>query len=72
LQCGDKSYVFPKADVAPLPIANTTAELLAEWLAGEVAATLARAGIHHIRRYLVDVEEMPGQAAGFVLDSKTS
>jgi 6-pyruvoyltetrahydropterin/6-carboxytetrahydropterin synthase len=60
-------YVFPMRDVAPLPIANTTAELLAEWLASAVHAALAGPEYDNIRRVFVDVEEMPGQTAGFVV-----
>ncbi len=63
---GEHTYVFPSRDVARLPIANTTAELLAEWIANEVRASLPWE-YDNIRRILVNVEEMPGQAAGFVL-----
>ena len=64
---GGNRYVFPMSDVAPLPIANTTAELLAEWLAGAVDAALEGAEYNNIRRVFVDVEEMPGQTGGFVM-----
>lgn len=62
----ERTYVFPSRDVARLPIANSTAELLAEWIAQEVRAGLPWE-YDNIRRILVNVEEMPGQAAGFVL-----
>jgi len=62
-----RRYVFPRGDVAPLPIANTTAELLAAWLAGEVGHALDAAANHNVRRVFVDVEEMPGQSAGYVM-----
>jgi 6-pyruvoyltetrahydropterin/6-carboxytetrahydropterin synthase len=65
-----KSYVFPKDDVAALPLANTTAELLAEWLADAVAGSLREGNHENIHRIYIDVEEMPGQSAGYVLDSK--
>ena len=65
----ERRYVFPISDVAPLPIANTTAELLAEWLAGVVAATLQEGHHDNIHSVSVDVEEMPGQSGGFRLET---
>ena len=63
-----REYRFPEADVAALPIENTTAELLAEWLADRVDEVL-RAGDHaNIVHIAVDVEEMPGQAGGYARD----
>lgn len=63
---GPNSYVLPAKDVARLPITNTTAELLAEWIANEVRASLPWE-YDNIRRILVNVGEMPGQSAGFTL-----
>ncbi len=63
---GPYSYVFPSKDVARLPITNTTAELLAEWIANEVRGALPWE-YDNIRRILVNVGEMPGQSAGFTL-----
>lgn len=59
----DRSYRFPASDVIALPIENTTAELLAEWIARRVVAGLS--GAAHIVRIAVDVEEMPGQSGGY-------
>lgn len=67
---GPSSYVFPARDVARLPITNTTAELLAEWIANEVRASLPWE-YDNIRRILVNVGEMPGQSAGFTLTIPT-
>lgn len=64
---GERTYSFPARDVARLAITNTTAELLAEWIAGEVRGALPWE-YDNIRRILVDVEEMPGQSAGFTLE----
>ena len=36
----ERGYVFPKADVVPLPIDNTTAERLAEYFVGRVRDAL--------------------------------
>ncbi len=61
----DRRYVFPKADVAALPIDNSTAERLAEWFAGELLAALRERGARNLRRLQVGIEEMPGQAGWF-------
>ena len=61
----DRRYVVPKSDVAALPIDNSTAERLAEWLNGRIRDALAEAGATHVKRILVGVEEAPGQAGWF-------
>ncbi|MEZ4503408.1 MAG: 6-carboxytetrahydropterin synthase [Dehalococcoidia bacterium] len=65
---GDRRYLFPASDVVALPIENTTAELLAEWIAERVAGALASSGHSTIERLAVDVEEMPGQSGGYERD----
>jgi 6-pyruvoyltetrahydropterin/6-carboxytetrahydropterin synthase len=65
---GAREYRFPAADVAALPIENTTAELIAEWIADRVDAALTAGGHANIVRLAVDVEEMPGQSAGYARD----
>jgi len=65
---GERVYHFPRSDVVALPIENTTAELLAEWIAERVAASLASGGHSTILRLAVDVEEMPGQSGGYERD----
>ncbi|MCK9495076.1 MAG: 6-carboxytetrahydropterin synthase [Dehalococcoidia bacterium] len=62
---GDREYAFPKSDVVALPIANTTAELLAEYIAERVVASLRDGGHGNIQAIHVDVEEMPGQSGGY-------
>lgn len=63
-----RTYRFPAADVRALPIENTTAELLAEYIAEQVAGRLKAAGHSNITRLAVEVEEMPGQAGGYARD----
>lgn len=58
----DRRYVMPKRDVAPLPIDNSTAERLAEYLCSRLAEGLQARGISHISAITVAVEEAPGQA----------
>lgn len=65
---GERRYVFPKTDVAPLPLENTTAERLAEWIATRLADELAKREGTRFRRMTVGVEEMPGQAGWYTLD----
>ena len=59
------SYRLPKHDVAALPIDNSTAERLAQFIAGELRQSLAVQGPPGLLRLRVGVEEMPGQAAWF-------
>jgi 6-pyruvoyltetrahydropterin/6-carboxytetrahydropterin synthase len=58
----DRRYVLPKSDVVTLPIDNTTAERLAEWLSMRVRDDLTKAGASNMGRVTVGVEEAPGQA----------
>lgn len=56
-----KTYVFPREDVVILPISNTTAERLAQWVGDQLKADLAiHSGIESLE---VEVEETFGQAA---------
>ena len=61
----DRRYVMPKADIAALRIDNSTAERLAEWLAGRLAEELRSRGATNLRRLTVGVEEAPGQAGWY-------
>jgi 6-pyruvoyltetrahydropterin/6-carboxytetrahydropterin synthase len=62
---GSSRYVLPASDVVPLPIANTTAEVLAQWIWGEIRTALAAGGHDNLVSLAVDVEEMPGQSGGY-------
>lgn len=61
---GRQTYQFPTRDCAMLPIANTTAEMIAEWLATEVSADLLAAG-STIDMLEIEVEESAGQSATY-------
>jgi 6-pyruvoyltetrahydropterin/6-carboxytetrahydropterin synthase len=61
----DRHYQFPEQDVLALPIDNSTAERLAEWIHGELSAELRRRKLDNIERLSVGVEEMPGQAGWY-------
>lgn len=58
-----KTYVFPREDVILLPIANTTAELLAAWVADELAAAILASGRKAPELVEVEIAESFGQAA---------
>jgi 6-pyruvoyltetrahydropterin/6-carboxytetrahydropterin synthase len=59
----DRRYVFPASDVVLLPIANTTAEMLAQWVAGELKSLLSPAELATTAAIEVEVEESFGQRA---------
>ena len=61
----EHSYRLPKHDVAALPIDNSTAERLAQYIAGQLIDSLGASGPAGLARLRVGVEEMPGQAAWF-------
>ena len=63
----DRRYVIPKADVVALPVDNSTAERLAEWLASRLAQELRSQGASNLRSLTVGVEEAPGQAGWYTL-----
>ncbi len=59
----DKRYVFPRGDVVELPIENSTAERLAEYVCAELCAMLTEYDTSHLRTIMVGVEEAPTQMA---------
>jgi 6-pyruvoyltetrahydropterin/6-carboxytetrahydropterin synthase len=66
---GQPRYVFPARDCALLPVPNTTVEMLAEMLAGQLEEELRRMGAPVGARGLtaieMEVEENIGQAATY-------
>ncbi len=56
-----RRYVFPKSDVYPLPLDNSTAERLAEWFAGRLRDELLP-HTPNLTSITVGIEEAPGQA----------
>jgi 6-pyruvoyltetrahydropterin/6-carboxytetrahydropterin synthase len=55
-------YMFPREDCVLLPIPNTTAELLATYLAGRLKAELGP-GVNQLASVEIEVEESFGQSA---------
>jgi 6-pyruvoyl tetrahydropterin synthase/QueD family protein len=64
----NRRYVFPRADVIELPIDNSTAERLAEYIAHELLASLAAYDTLHLSALTVGVSEAPTQMALCRLD----
>jgi len=60
---GTPRYVFPRVDCVLLPIPNTTVEMLAEMLAGQLEAKLRELGAKGLTAIEMEVEENIGQAA---------
>jgi 6-pyruvoyltetrahydropterin/6-carboxytetrahydropterin synthase len=60
---GDRQWSFPRDECALLPIANTTAELLADYIGGRLRESLRAQELHLPRLIRVEVEECFGQSA---------
>ncbi|MGA2034447.1 MAG: 6-carboxytetrahydropterin synthase [Thermoguttaceae bacterium] len=59
----DHRWVFPRGDCRLLPLANTTAELLARHIGRQLRASLKERTGRDPQRIIVEVEESPGQRA---------
>lgn len=57
----ERRWVFPQDECVLLPIANTTAELMARWMAHELVPVIQSAPGVHVDLLRVDVEENFGQ-----------
>jgi 6-pyruvoyltetrahydropterin/6-carboxytetrahydropterin synthase len=68
IRFGDRGYVLPKSDVIALPIKNTTAECISEWVSGRLQSALKEMGATNIRKLTVGIEEMPGQAGWYTVE----
>ena len=62
---GQPTYVFPKRDCALIPIPNSTAEMLAQYLGSQVRQELGAGGYTHLTSLEVEVEENYGQSATY-------
>jgi 6-pyruvoyltetrahydropterin/6-carboxytetrahydropterin synthase len=59
----DRRWSFPRDECALVPIANTTAELLADHIAGRLRQEMTARGLSLPRAIRVEVEESFGQSA---------
>ena len=62
-------FVVPKKDVLLLPIENTSAERLAIYLANRIHEAVRTKYNFNFPRLEIEVEETPGQAAVYTLES---
>lgn len=62
---GTRRYVIPRSDVAALPIDNSTAERLAQFIAGRVVDSLRKRQVSNVTSITVGVEEAPGQSGWY-------
>ena len=62
---GTPTYVFPTRDCAMLPIQNSTAEMLAQYLGTRVRDELNSGGHTHLTLLELEVEENYGQSATY-------
>ncbi len=60
---GERCYVFPLSDVVLLPIPNTTAEMLAQYICKQALDKFQQLHTQHISAIEIEVEESFGQAA---------
>lgn len=59
----DRRWVFPSEDCEIMPLANTTAELIADWFGRELIASLKLDEVPTVQTLTVSVEENFGQWA---------
>jgi 6-pyruvoyltetrahydropterin/6-carboxytetrahydropterin synthase len=59
----DREWVFPRGDCVLLPIENTTAELIARYIAGRLVDALRTVDGYTPEVLRVEVEEIVGQSA---------
>jgi 6-pyruvoyltetrahydropterin/6-carboxytetrahydropterin synthase len=62
---GQPTYVFPRRDCALIPIPNSTAEMLAQYLGSQVRDELVTRGYSNLTSLELEVEENYGQSATY-------
>ena len=58
-----RRWVFPREDCVLLPVMNTTAELIAQWIGERLVAVIRQQSGHTIDTVRIDIEENFGQWA---------
>jgi 6-pyruvoyltetrahydropterin/6-carboxytetrahydropterin synthase len=59
----NRRWLFPREDCVLLPVENTTAELIAFWIAGQLRQVINQTPQHALEMLRVEVEENFGQSA---------
>jgi 6-pyruvoyltetrahydropterin/6-carboxytetrahydropterin synthase len=57
------AYVFPKQDVVALPLDNSSAERLSQWMGAKLWQALEERGVNNLRAITLEIYEGPGQRA---------
>jgi 6-pyruvoyltetrahydropterin/6-carboxytetrahydropterin synthase len=68
----DRRWIFPRGDCVLLPVANTTSELLAHWIAGRLAGDLEACTKTRPTRIRIEVDECFGHVAVCDLENPTA
>jgi 6-pyruvoyltetrahydropterin/6-carboxytetrahydropterin synthase len=68
---GATRFVFPASNCALIPITNTTAEMIAEYLAHRLREDLRKEGLSNLDAIEVEVEESVGQAGYYKLGMRS-
>ena len=61
IRVGNRRYILPESDVLILPMPNTTAEMLAKYLAGQLRQKIG--GSPQLLACEIEVDEVEGQSA---------
>lgn len=67
----ERRWVFPRDDCILLPVENTTAELIARWIADELLRSLTPEQRRPILALTIEVEENFGQSATYRRETET-
>ena len=62
---GERRWIFPADECRLLPLANTTAELLAGWIGNKLIQILQQNNYSQTRNICIEVDECFGQSAAW-------
>lgn len=68
---GERRWIFPADECRLLPLANTTAELLAKWIGNELIQAIKQSDYSQTRTIRLEVDECFGQSAMWENDTLT-
>jgi 6-pyruvoyltetrahydropterin/6-carboxytetrahydropterin synthase len=64
----ERRWVFPRGDCIVLPVANTTAELVARWIGQRLVEALEQRTGFKANRLRIELDECFGQSAAWTLE----
>ena len=68
IRFGDDRWIIPSADCILLPIANSTAELLAQYLGNQLLQAISTRQANSVSRLEIVIEETPGMSGIWFCD----